>query len=142
MDGDFVLNHWNAIWVIVLYFGRMIYDIVFSGNSMLQKMDRLKNMGPDLYWASIVLWGVILLNMNSKFFQLHLGNTPHVRFLILILLLALGPFISKATKFADDLTRGGAVKRLRRVVGVCAVYIPIHIVGAASFLIAFFLIGK
>ncbi len=140
--GDWISNHWNAIWGLAIYFYRIFHDLCFGGNNREQKFQKLKNIGPDLYWISVVLWGVVLLNLDSQYLSSYLGKTSHLRILILILLaFVIGPLIVKLKKIGDDFT-GGAIRSWTQVVGSGLFYLGIHVIGLGSLLLAFYLIGK
>lgn len=134
--------HWNAIWGSAIWAYRLFHDLCFGGTSRQQKFQKLKNIGPDLYWISVVLWGVVLLNLDSQLLSSYLGKTSHLRFLILFFLaFIIGPGINKVKQVGEDFT-GGAIRTWKQVAYLGGLHLAIHLLGFGSFLFAFYLIGK
>lgn len=139
---EWILSHWNAVWGVLIYSYRVFHDLCYGGSSREHKFEKLKNIGPDLYWISVVIWGIILLNLDSKYLCSLLGKTAHFRILVLLILIGfLGLIINKLKQIADNFV-GGAIKSKKQVASHGAIYLVIHIVGFGSLLFALYAMGK
>jgi hypothetical protein len=140
---SWISTNWNAVWGLVIYFYRMIHGLFFGTgqNDREDKIEKLKGIGQDLYWISVIFWGVILLNLNSQYLDSLLGKGIHIRFLILFGIALLGPIINRLREKGQDFI-GKAPKTRLQVVKLGLMYLGIHIVGFGSLLIALMLIGR
>jgi len=138
---EWVSLHWNAAWGIVIYVLRLLNDLCFVGGSSQQKIQKLKNIGPDLYWISVVLWGVILANLGSPKLFPYLGKTLHFRIVILIVVVVMGFIISKMKQKGEDFV-GQAVQTRKQVFFLGVLYFATHMIGLGSILCSIYLIGK
>lgn len=131
---SWISNHWNTAWALVIYFYRLIEEL-FSGTGRSgpgNKLERIKRIGPDLYWISVIIWGILLFDINKlvSFF----GDQIHFRVLILIGFLVGGKGINKLKEIEEGLSRN--ILSIGQIIKIWSLAVLLHIVGFASLLVA------
>lgn len=77
---DSIYNYWPIIWAFIIYILRTCIDLfVFrSGFDTTIIAEKSKNLGVDLYWIGIMIWGGIIISENKhvRFVEIFKNNPP------------------------------------------------------------------
>lgn len=149
VNSSWVLTHWNPIWGIIVYLVRGLYDL-FIGRSNISRelqIQKLKSIGPDLYWISVVVWGILLVKKDSKnIYVSFVGEDIHFRLLTLVFVIILGFILCFLKAKAEnrntiEASSTGGVSSIKETIIRYGLNLPIHIIGVGSLLMVLFLMG-
>ncbi len=142
-QADWIVKYWSAVWGIFVYF-YYVYNELCLGiarHSREIKFEKLKTIGPDLYKISVVVWGVLLVDINSdNVIATYIGKIILLRFLVLIGLLAVGQGVSKLNHEEKHLIKN--FRGWKKVAVASALNLGLQVIGLGSLLLALSIIYR
>lgn len=127
--------HWNAVWALSLYLIRIAFDILIIGynKGSLFILERLRRIGPDLFWIGFVIWGVLLATINpSKTVSHYFGSVYSIRLWLVALIFLCSILMCWYDIIYGNINREN-IQSLSRVLMRSALVIIIHLIGLTCF---------
>jgi hypothetical protein len=147
LSSPWLALHWNPIWGITVYVFRMVYDLCVGRDRIgkTEKINKIKSVGPDLFWISVVVWGILLVKSDKTNILVSLiGEDFRCRLLIIAALIIIGFIITKMKTIDEvsQLQKKEGILGFRRAIKSFFLNLPINILGFGSFLAALYLMGN